>query len=284
LKAFERHQQLEHYECDNCFKFFSYENLENHKEVDEHGNKTCKLPCLTCGDNPLLVFNSGETYVDHMNEKHRSVVGVNWFQCVHCLKLNKRYFNRYYPTKRSLQLHLASLHGQQNQTSGQRVLLNPVSESTTTTGCPVKIVQSKNINMDNFSGTTCTTLKTTNNELPILSSYNPSTLSTTSEIYVPINTMQGSTATDPANTVLSSSPNQIVNNQLINNQLTNQLTTTADDQGQQIIQQFQIQLPDHQNQLVDQQTQQIQIIQSDPNNPEQPQVITLYTWGGNSTI
>ena len=177
-------------------------------------------------------------------------------------------------------MHLASLHGQQNQTSGQRVLLNPVSESTTTTGCPVKIVQSKNINMDNFSGTTCTTLKTTNNELPILSSYNPSTLSTTSEIYVPINTMQGSTATDPANTVLSSSPNQIVNNQLINNQLTNQLATTAEDQGQQIIQQFQIQLPDHQNQLVDQQTQQIQIIQSDPNNPEQPQVITLYKYLG----
>ena len=185
--------------------------------------------------------------------------------------------SRYYPTKRSLQLHLASLHGQQNQTSGPRVILNPVSES-------VKVVQSKNINMDNFGGTTCTTLKTTNNELPILSSYNPSTLSTTSEIYVPINTMQGSTATDPANTVLSSSPNQIVNSQLINNQLTNQLTTTADDQGQQIIQQFQIQLPDHQNQLVDQQTQQIQIIQSDPNNPDQPQVITLYTWGGNSTI
>ena len=132
--------------------------------------------------------------------------------------------SRYYPTKRSLQLHLASLHGQQNQTSGPRVILNPVSESTTTTGCPVKVVQSKNINMDNFGGTTCTTLKTTNNELPILSSYNPSTLSTTSEIYVPINTMQGSTATDPANTVLSSSPNQIVNNQLMNNhQLTNQL-------------------------------------------------------------
>ena len=192
--------------------------------------------------------------------------------------------SRYYPTKRSLQLHLASLHGQQNQTSGPRVILNPISESTTATDCPVKVVQSKNINMDNFGGTACTTLKTTNNELPILSSYNPSTLSTTSEIYVPINTMQGSTATDPANTVLSSSPNQIVNNQLINNhQLTNQLTT-ADDQGQQIIQQFQIQLPDHQNQLVDQQTQQIQIIQSDPNNPEQPQVITLYTWGGNSTI
>ena len=35
--------------------FYSQENLENHKEVDEHGNKTCKLPCLTCGDNPLLV-------------------------------------------------------------------------------------------------------------------------------------------------------------------------------------------------------------------------------------
>ena len=196
------------------------------------------------------------------------------------IKIVSNFNSRYYPTKRSLQLHLASLHGQQNQTSGPRVILNPVSESTTTTGCPVKVVQSKNINMDNFGGTTCTTLKTTNNELPILSSYNPSTLSTTSEIYVPINTMQGSTATDPANTVLSSSPNQIVNNQLINNQL----TTTADDQGQQIIQQFQIQLPDHQNQLVDQQTQQIQIIQSDPNNPEQPQVITLYTWGGNSTI
>ena len=71
------------------------ENLENHKEVDDQGNKTCKVPCLTCGDNPLLVFDSGESYVDHMNEKHRSVVGVNWFQCVHCLKLNKRYFNRY---------------------------------------------------------------------------------------------------------------------------------------------------------------------------------------------
>ena len=80
---------------------------------------------------------------------------------------------------------------------------------------------------------------------------------------------------------------QNVNNQLtqsVNNQLTqnvnNQLTATTDDTGQQIIQQFQIQLPD-QTQLVDQQTQQIQIIQSDPNNPEQPQVITLYTWGGN---
>ena len=35
--------------------FYFQENLENHKEVDEHGNKTCKLPCLTCGDNPLLV-------------------------------------------------------------------------------------------------------------------------------------------------------------------------------------------------------------------------------------
>ena len=70
------------------------ENLENHKEINEQGNKTCKVPCLICGDKPLIVFNSGESYVDHMNEKHRSIVGVNWFQCVHCLKLNKRYFNR----------------------------------------------------------------------------------------------------------------------------------------------------------------------------------------------
>ena len=59
----------------------------------------------------------------------------------------------------------------------------------------------------------------------------------------------------------------------------------ADDQGQQIIQQFQFQLPD-QAKLFDHiggtnQTQQIQIIQTDPNNPDQPQVITLYTWGGN---
>ena len=61
------------------------------------------------------------------------------------------------------------------------------------------------------------------------------------------------------------------------------------DEGQQIIQQFQIQLPDQTSStgLVDQiggagnQTQQIQIIQTDPNNPDQPQVITLYTWGGN---
>ena len=63
-------------------------------------------------------------------------------------------------------------------------------------------------------------------------------------------------------------------------------TQEQTEEGQQIIQQFQIQLPDQQ--LVEQiggaangQTQQIQIIQTDPNNPEQPQVITLYTWGGN---
>ena len=55
---------------------------------------------------------------------------------------------------------------------------------------------------------------------------------------------------------------------------------TPVDNGQQIIQQFQIQLPD-QSQMLDPQNQQIQVIQSDPNNPEQPQVITLYTWGGN---
>jgi hypothetical protein len=35
--------------------FYFQENLENHKEVDEQGNKTCKLLCLTCGDNPVLV-------------------------------------------------------------------------------------------------------------------------------------------------------------------------------------------------------------------------------------
>lgn len=28
LKALEHHQQHEHYECDNCFKFFSFDNLE----------------------------------------------------------------------------------------------------------------------------------------------------------------------------------------------------------------------------------------------------------------
>ena len=63
-------------------------------------------------------------------------------------------------------------------------------------------------------------------------------------------------------------------------------TQEQTEEGQQIIQQFQIQLPEQQ--LVEQiggaangQTQQIQIIQTDPNNPEQPQVITLYTWGGN---
>jgi hypothetical protein len=52
----------------------------------------------------------------------------------------------------------------------------------------------------------------------------------------------------------------------------------------QEVQQFQIQFQD-QPQLMEQigqnQTQQIQIIQTDPNNPDQPQIITLYTWGGN---
>ena len=59
--------------------------------------------------------------------------------------------------------------------------------------------------------------------------------------------------------------------------------------GQQIIQQFQIQLPEQQlvelaaagQQPAGGQQQQIQIIQTDPNNPDQPQVITLYTWAGN---
>merc|ERR1712223_2001303 len=148
--------------------------------------------------------------------------------CVHCLKLNKRYFNRYYPTKRSLQLHLASMHGQQNQ-SGQRTICNPVSEQEA-----------------------CVTTKTS--ELPTLSSY-PS-VPNTSEIYVPINAINSSNHHQSQQTQAISLQNQ-----------------NDPDQGQQIIQQFQIQLPD-QTQLVDQQTQQIQIIQSDPNNPEQPQVIT----------
>ena len=81
------------------------------------------------------------------------------------------------------------------------------------------------------------------------------------EIYVPINAVQ--------------SPLNITN---ISGQQTQTLVT--EDEGQQIIQQFQIQLPD-QSQLVGQSSQPIQVIQTDPNNPGQPQVITLYTWGGN---
>ena len=207
LAALNHHQQHEHFECDNCYKFFSYENLESHK-ID----KGCTIPCKICGDKPLVMFASGESYVDHMNEKHRSIVGVNWFQCVHCLKLNKRYFNRYYPTKRSLQLHMASVHGQQNSRV-ERVIV-----TTTENNLSNEIVK---------------------NELS----------TTLSEIYVPLN------------------------------QLTMPVTTTqVADEGQQIIQQFQIQLPD-QNQFEGQQTQQIQIIQTDPNQPDQPQYITLYTWG-----
>ena len=61
----------------------------------------------------------------------------------------------------------------------------------------------------------------------------------------------------------------------------------------QIIQQFQIQLNDQQAQIVEHipvmattgpggHTQQFQIVQTDPSKPsEQPQIITLYTWGGN---
>jgi len=268
---------------------FGLENLENHKEIDEQGNKTCKLSCKICGDKPLLVFNSGETYVDHMNEKHRSIVGVNWFQCVHCLKLNKRYFNRYYPTKRSLQLHLASMHGQQNQPGGHRVVINQIQEPKTSEIPPLSTYSTVNNQLTQNVNNQLT--QNVNNQLTTV-------VSTANEIYVPINSISSSN-----NPVIVSSHQQSVNNQLtqnvnnqltqsvnnqltqnVNNQLTqnvnNQLTATSDDTGQQIIQQFQIQLPD-QTQLVDQQTQQIQIIQSDPNNPEQPQVITLYTWGGN---
>ena len=94
LKSLEQHTQHEHFECDNCFKFFSQEELESHQVTNEDGTKSCTIICPVCGDNPLVVFQSGEAFVDHMNEKHRSIVGVQWFQCVHCLKLNKRYFNR----------------------------------------------------------------------------------------------------------------------------------------------------------------------------------------------
>ena len=94
LKSLETHTQNEHFECDNCFKYFSQEDLEGHKVINGDGSKTCTISCPVCGDNPRVVFLSGEAFVDHMNEKHRSIVGVQWFQCVHCLKLNKRYFNR----------------------------------------------------------------------------------------------------------------------------------------------------------------------------------------------
>ena len=89
LNALEKHQQLEHFECDNCFKFFSRPDLEQHRR-----GTACLIKCSVCGDSPAIEFTLGEKYVDHMNEKHRSIVGVNWFQCVHCLKLNKRYYNR----------------------------------------------------------------------------------------------------------------------------------------------------------------------------------------------
>ena len=71
--------------------------------------------------------------------------------------------------------------------------------------------------------------------------------------------------------------------------------TTTQQDGSQIIQQFQIQLTD-QPQIVEQipvqstvmatgpggHTQQFQIVQTDPSkSSEQPQIITLYTWGGN---
>lgn len=179
----------------------------------------------------MQVFANGEAYVDHMNEKHRSIVGVNWFQCIHCLKLNKRYYNRYYPTKRSLQQHLANAHGQGNPV--QRV-----------------IVSSDGMSIDSMLTTVV------KNELTALASNSQ----TTSEILVPL-TMDNDV------------------------QAGNNLIATTDDHGQQIIQQFQIQLPSSSHEASslaptpDSQTQQIQVIQTDPNNPDQPQYITLYTWG-----
>ena len=169
------------------------------------------------------------------------------------------------------------MHGQKNHPGGHKVVVNQnpdISCLTKTSEIPP---------LSSFS--------TVNNQLTQnVANQLTKVVSSANEIYVPINT-----SSHPTNTVLVSSQQQNVNSQLtqsvnsqltqnVNNQLTqsvnNQLTATTDDTGQQIIQQFQIQLPD-QTQLVDQQTQQIQIIQSDPNNPDQPQVITLYTWGGN---
>merc|ERR1719219_3160517 len=167
--ALEQHQQTEHFECDNCFKFFSHDHLENHKAVDEKGNKICTVICTICGDNPTVVFTAGEAFVDHMNEKHRSIVGVNWFQCVHCLKLNKRYFNRYYPTKKSLQLHMAVVHGQQNHDGLQRVMTAPTS-----------VVESPIV---------------VKNDLSTLNTVYSSTSNSAGEIYVPINAIANNEGT-----------------------------------------------------------------------------------------
>ena len=177
------------------------------------------------------------------------------------------------------------MHGQKNHPGGHKVVINQNTELS----CLTKT--SEIPPLSSFSNVNNQLTQNVTNQLTTV-------VSSANEIYVPINT-----SSHPTNTVLVSSHQQNVNSQLtqsvnsqltqnvnsqltqnVNNQLTqsvnNQLTATTDDTGQQIIQQFQIQLPD-QTQLVDQQTQQIQIIQSDPNNPDQPQVITLYTWGGN---
>ena len=162
------------------------------------------------------------------------------------------------------------MHGQKNHPGGHKVVINQNPDLS----CLTKTSEIPPLS----------TFSTVNNQLTQnVTNQLTTVVSSANEIYVPINT-----SSHPTNTVLVSSHQQNVSNQLtqgvnsqltqnVNNQLTqsvnNQLTATTDDTGQQIIQQFQIQLPD-QTQLVDQQTQQIQIIQSDPNNPDQPQVIT----------
>ena len=138
-------------------------------------------------------------------------------------------FERYYPTQRSLQLHLASTHPQQIQTQ-QTQQLQAQQNST--------VVSASNV----VGASEIITTAMRHAE---------------AETIVPIETIE---------------------------------TTQADGQ---IIQQFQIQLNDQQAQIVEHipvmattgpggHTQQFQIVQTDPSKPsEQPQIITLYTWGGN---
>lgn len=130
----QQHQRLEHFECDNCFKYFSQEGLDDHRNTqallppDDVENRICCRTCSECGHKNHIVFVTGESFVDHMNDHHRSLVGFSWFQCVPCQKFNRRYYNRYYPTKRSLQLHLATVHSQgvvQQQQAPQQAQQQP---------------------------------------------------------------------------------------------------------------------------------------------------------------
>ncbi len=104
-----------------------------------------------------------------------------------------------------------------------------------------------------------------------LSALNYPAAGNANDIYVPLNTMASAEATADSAAIVSAVP-QVASP-------TGQAAMLDVDEGQQIIQQFQIQFPE-QTQLVENGTQQIQIIQTDPSNPEQPQYITLYTWNG----